>query len=82
MLIIDEIGADIPAHWEMSDLFGVLESRQDRLPTLYGSNLSVLELEEKYNERNKDWGTRLMERVLGGGDVVEVTGDSERFDKY
>ncbi|TPG93537.1 AAA family ATPase (plasmid) [Brevibacillus laterosporus] len=82
VLIIDEIGADIPAHWEMSDLFEVLESRQDRIPTLYGSNLSVLELEKKYNERNKDWGTRLMERVLGGCDVVEVTGSSERFDKY
>lgn len=82
VLIIDEIGADIPAHWEMSDLFGVLESRQDRLPTLYGSNLGVQELEKKYNERSDGWGTRLMERVLGGGDVVEVTGESERFGKY
>ncbi|MGG1991186.1 DnaA ATPase domain-containing protein [Brevibacillus brevis] len=39
VLIIDELGAEIPADWEMGELFTVLNGRQNRSPILYGSKL-------------------------------------------
>jgi len=79
VLIIDEIGADIPADWEMGDLFNILNGRQHRKPTLFGSNLSVKELEAKVEARQAGWGTRLMERIIEGAYTVKMTGESYRF---
>lgn len=94
VLIVDEIGSDVPAEWRMSDLFEVLNARQDRLPILFGSNLSIKELEVKYNLKKfnfgknentdgfeKNRGTQLMERVFGNCIPVKVDGESRRFEK-
>ncbi|MED1784261.1 ATP-binding protein [Brevibacillus fortis] len=82
VLIIDELGAEIPADWEMGELFTVLNGRQNRSPILYGSNFTVKELEARFNERQKGWGTRLMERIIESSVLEELTGDSRRFDLH
>jgi len=83
VLVIDEIGADIPADWEIGDLFTVLNSRQGQKPILYGSNLTINELEAKINAKQKGWGTRLMERIIADtAGQIQMKADSKRFDKH
>lgn len=79
VLVIDEIGAEIPADWEMGELFTVLNSRQNRKPTLFGSNFTVKQLEARFEERQKGWGKRLMERIIESSVLEELSGDSYRF---
>lgn len=83
VLIIDEIGADVPADWEIGDLFTAMNARQGRKPILYGSNLSIDELEAKMNAKQAGWGTRLMERIIADtvGQIM-MQGESRRFDKH
>ncbi|MED1954632.1 ATP-binding protein [Brevibacillus centrosporus] len=83
VLIIDEIGADVPADWEIADLFTVMNSRQGRKPILYGSNLTIDELEAKMNVKQLGWGTRLMERIIADtvGQIM-MKGESRRFNKH
>ena len=82
VLVIDEMGAEIPADWEMGELFTVLNSRQNRKPTLYGSNFTVKQLEARFEERQKGWGKRLMERIIESSVLEELIGDSRRFDLH
>lgn len=82
VLIIDELGAEVPADWEMGELFTVLNGRQDRRPILYGSNFTVKELEAKFEERQKGWGKRLMERIIESSVLEELIGGSHRFDLH
>jgi DNA replication protein DnaC len=82
VLVIDEIGADVPANWEIGDLFTVMNARQGRRPVLYGSNFSIRDLEARMNERQVGWGTRLMERIIADtADQIEMRANSERFKK-
>ncbi|RNB72154.1 ATP-binding protein [Brevibacillus panacihumi] len=82
VLIIDEMGAEVPADWEMGELFTVLNSRQNRKPILYGSNFTVMELEARFEERQAGWGKRLMERIIESSVLEELTGSSYRFDLH
>ncbi|MGW9128101.1 ATP-binding protein [Paenibacillus chitinolyticus] len=83
VLIIDEIGADVPADWEIGDLFTVMNARQGRKPILYGSNFSIKELEQKMNAKQAGWGTRLMERIIKDtADQILMQADSKRFEKH
>lgn len=82
VLVIDEIGAEIPADWEMGDLFLILNGRQGRKPTLYGSNFTVRELEMQVEERHSGWGTRLMERIIATCTTVRIEDKSKRFEQH
>lgn len=82
VLVIDEMGAEVPADWEMGELFTVLNSRQNQKPTLYGSNFTVKELEARFEEKQVGWGKRLMERIIESSISEELIGNSYRFDLH
>ena len=52
LLVIDDLGTEIPNSYTTSQLFACLEERNERhAPTLISTNLSMDELGKRYSDR-------------------------------
>ena len=72
LLIIDDIGSEKITEWVEETLYAIVNKRyEDVIPTIFTSNLSPEELTKKY-------GDRIVSRVVGSCDVVELTGKDKR----
>ena len=75
LLIIDDIGAERITEWVAERMVSLIHDRYSNgLSTIYTSNLSPKELEEKL-------GDRIASRVIGKSAVVEITGGDWRMEK-
>lgn len=72
LLIVDDIGAEKMTEWVRERIVSIIHTRvSNGLSTIYTSNLSPDELKE-------EMGDRIASRILGGSNVVEITGSDRR----
>jgi DNA replication protein DnaC len=72
LLIIDDIGAENVTSWVRERVVSIINTRvSNGLSTIYTSNLSPAELTEAQ-------GDRIASRVLGGSQIIEITGTDRR----
>ncbi|MCM3079612.1 primosomal protein DnaI [Brevibacillus invocatus] len=86
VLILDDIGAEAITAWTRDEVLGpILQSRMEKLPTVYTSNLKLDELERHFaNAKNGDQNyrsaARVMERIEPFVEYCEVKGRNRRRD--
>lgn len=85
VLILDDIGAEAITAWTRDEVLGpILQSRMEKLPTVYTSNLNLDELESHFanakNERDPNYrsAARVMERIGPFVEYCEVKGRNRR----
>ena len=72
LLIIDDIGSERLTEWVRERIISIIHTRESNgLSTIYTSNLSPEEIKE-------EMGDRISSRILGGSDIVEITGADRR----
>ncbi|MFE1631255.1 primosomal protein DnaI [Brevibacillus reuszeri] len=88
VLILDDMGAEAITAWTRDEVLGpILQSRMEKLPTIYTSNLTLSELTEHLanakNERQPNYrnAARVMERIEPFVDFCEVKGRNRRRDR-
>lgn len=75
IIIIDDIGAEKPSEWVSEQFYLLLNHRYNEiLPTIFTSNLSLPQLEERL-------GDRTVSRIVGMCDVVKLGGEDRRMPK-
>ena len=75
LLIIDDLGSEMPGALAVSVLYNLINTRLNaRLSTLLNTNLSPAELTERYDRR-------ITSRLLGEYDIHELTGSDIRLQK-
>lgn len=75
LLIIDDLGTEVPNTFVNSQLFEIINMRNNKsLATLISTNLSMHALSERYTER-------IMSRIIGGFTVFQLYGDNIRYAK-
>lgn len=85
VLILDDIGAEAITVWTRDEVLGpILQSRMEKLPTIYTSNLTLDELTHHFanakNEREPNYrsAARIMERIEPFVEFCEVKGRNRR----
>lgn len=88
VLIMDDIGAEAITAWTRDEVLGpILQSRMEKLPTVYTSNLTLEELGRHFanakNEREPNYrsAARVMERIEPFVEYCEVKGRNRRRDQ-
>ncbi len=88
VLILDDIGAEAITAWTRDEVLGpILQSRMEKLPTIYTSNLTLDELERHFanakNEHSPNYrsAARIMERIEPFVQFCEVKGRNRRRDQ-
>lgn len=88
VLIMDDIGAETLNPWMRDEIFGsILQYRMgEELPTVYTSNLTLLELEDHFAKTTKggvekEKAKRIMERIVYFVKPVVVGGRNRRKDR-
>ena len=76
LLILDDLGLRPQRHEEPEDLYDVLRQRHHRGSTIITSNRSVEEWAPLFGD--KLLAAAALDRLLEGGHVIEMTGDSYR----
>ena len=75
LLIIDDLGTEFNSRFSVSALYNVINTRMIMArPTIISTNLSLSELQDKYN-------SRIISRIIGTLDRVEFTGTDIRQQK-
>lgn len=75
LLIIDDLGTEFTSKFTVSALYNIINTRMIMSkPTIISTNLSLSELQEKYN-------TRIISRIIGTLDRVEFLGTDIRQQK-
>lgn len=75
LLIIDDLGTEVPNTFVNSQLFEIINMRNNRsLATLISTNLSMRELSDRYTER-------IMSRIIGDFKVLQLYGTNIRYTK-
>lgn len=73
LLILDDIGAEKPSEWVRETQFVLINHRYEhRLPTVYTSNCSLAEIEDRL-------GSRISSRIAEVSRVVRITGEDRRL---
>ena len=73
LLIIDDFGTEKMSEWVEETFYSLINKRYEEvLPTIFTSNLSPDKLTEKY-------GDRIVSRIIGSCDVIELTGSDKRL---
>ncbi|WP_194842083.1 ATP-binding protein [Gracilibacillus salitolerans] len=80
LLILDDIGAEYVKidpngfeTWAADILFQVVNIRQSK-PTIYSTNYSSAEMEQKYGRQSK----RILSRMLSGAEAIKIDGEDQR----
>lgn len=77
MLVLDDIGVNKPTEYIVQAFYTIINSRyrmQNSRITIITSNLSLDELSAKYDDR-------VVSRIAGMCDALEITGDDRRITK-
>ena len=75
LLIIDDLGTELTNSFVQSQLFEIINKRElSGLSTLISTNLSMLQLRDKYSER-------IMSRIVANYTVFNIYGDNIRYQK-
>lgn len=75
LLIIDDLGTEFTSKFTVSALYNIINTRMiTSKPTIISTNLTLSELQEKYN-------TRIISRIIGMLDRVEFLGTDIRQQK-
>lgn len=74
LLILDDVGAELPGAFATAVLYQLINTRQNRrLPTVISTNLSAAELTSRYD-------ARIGSRLLGGYRICVFDGADKRID--
>ena len=72
LLIIDDLGTEFTSRFTISSVYNIINTRMiANKPTIISTNLSLSELQEKYN-------TRIISRIIGMLDRLEFVGQDIR----
>ena len=72
LLVLDDLGAEKPSEWVVEKLFQVVNYRyNEMLPTIFTSNLSPEELENRIGERT-------VARIIEMAKVIRMVGKNLR----
>lgn len=75
LLILDDFGTEKLTEWVEESIYSIINERYERmLPIIFTSNLEPSKLVEKY-------GDRIVSRIIGSCDIVELTGKDKRIAK-
>ncbi len=75
LLIVDDLGTEMPTAFTASALFRMINFRlENNRSTIISSNLSLKELSEKYSER-------IFSRITSGYRIIRLTGSDIRIEK-
>lgn len=73
LLILDDLGAEKITEWAEETLYAIVNKRyEEMLPTIFTSNLNLEELAGRL-------GDRIVSRIAGSCDVVELQGKDKRL---
>lgn len=74
ILFLDDFGAEKATDWVLEFYFDIIDNRYSNLkPTVFASNLSLIEIKEKYTER-------IMSRIIESCDGVKLKGKDYRLE--
>lgn len=77
LLIIDDLGSERATDYDIEQLFFILETRwRDMKPIIFTSNLTPLEIKQKYSDRG-----RIYSRIMGTCETLFVDGKDMRIEK-
>ena len=72
LLILDDLGTEFSTKFSVAEIYNILNTRMmSSLPTIISTNLTLARIQEQY-------GSRLVSRVIGGLDRVELIGTDVR----
>ena len=72
LLILDDLGAEFSTNFTVSMLYNIINTRINaHIPTIINTNLSLLELQQKYSER-------IVSRIIGEYTVLKFWGNDIR----
>lgn len=75
LVILDDLGAEFRSSFNDSSIYSIINSRINyRLPTIISSNLSFIEIDERYNER-------IVSRLNGDYIPITLRGKDIRYQK-
>lgn len=75
LLIIDDLGSERATDYDIEQLFLILETRwRDMKPIIFTSNLTPLEIKQKYNDKG-----RIYSRIMGTCEALSVDGKDMRI---
>jgi len=73
LLILDDFGTEKLTEWVEESLYSIINKRYENIyPIIFTSNLSPEKMVEKF-------GDRIVSRIIGSCDVVELTGNDRRI---
>jgi len=73
LLILDDFGTEKLTEWVEESLYSIINKRYENVyPIIFTSNLSPEKMVEKF-------GDRIVSRIIGSCDVVELTGNDRRI---
>lgn len=79
LLLLDDLGAERPTSYAIECLYRVLNYRDEQeLSTIITTNLSADKLEEVFNSDGGMLGGRLVSRLMGWAEVIELKGKDLR----
>lgn len=77
LLVLDDLGMERPTEWAMETLSGLIDARvAEGRPIVFTSNYSLGELRERWGGME---GARLVSRIVGACERVEVKGADRRL---
>ena len=80
LLVLDDLGMERATEWAMETISGLIDSRvADGLPTIFTSNYRLGQLRELWGGVN---GARLVSRIGGACDPVEMEGPDRRLERF
>lgn len=75
LLILDDLGTEFSTKYSIAEIYNILNTRMmAMLPTIISTNLTLSKMQEQY-------GSRLVSRVIGGLDRIELIGTDIRQQK-
>jgi DNA replication protein DnaC len=79
VLVVDDVGAERPTEWAVSQLLTLVDRRfQRNLPTIYTSNYEPHALVKRLGRDDKVLGARIVSRMVGGSTQIRVGAPDRR----
>lgn len=79
LLVLDDVGVERVTDWGAEQITRLIDHRVSAgLPTIFTSNLTLDELERKYNAASYMMGDRVRSRIEGSCAVLHVDGPDWR----
>ena len=77
LLVLDDLGMERPTEWAMETISGLIDARvAEGKPIVLTSNYALGELRERWGDME---GARLVSRIAGACERVEVKGEDRRL---